>query len=125
MKVDLEKRFTERSESEIKSSKESIIESKALSNSKAKTSKRKSIKQMSSTEVVLPSKKLKIELHPEVFTTPRFLSPLDMLRLPLFEFPDASCANIISETTTVTERPSWPIVPYYSNPLLVDLLEKI
>ena len=125
MKVDLEKRYTERSESDVKSSKESIVESKAMSNSKAKPSKRKSSKQMSSTEVVLPSKKLKIELHPEVFTTPRFLSPLDMLRLPLFEFPDASCANIISQTTTVTERPSWPLIPYYSNPLLVDLLEKI
>merc|ERR1712228_12595 len=96
---------------------------------KKNPSKRKAAatKQNVKTIERLPSpKKLKLDINKEVFKQPFFELTLDLYRLPAFEMLKVpSISDLPPVQTPTIESFNWPLVPYYTNSLLVDLLNII
>jgi len=70
----------------------------------------------------IATKKFRIELSDDIRRT-LSVSPLDTLKMPLFEKILQQSKKEKPIVIESKENVSWPIVPYYSNPLLVDLLK--
>jgi len=94
---------------------------------KKNPSKRKAATKHVKTMERLPSpKKLKLDINKEVFKQPFFELTLDLYRLPAFEMLKVpSISDLPPVQTQTTESSNWPLVPYYTNSLLVDLLNII
>ena len=125
VKLDLEAKLAEK-KTEISGSK---LKRRPRSNKK-KNMKRKAM-EGALVKVKSPEKKLKLEINRDLikYKEAQFIFPLDMIRLPSFDIledPILERQRMV-ETQRVNSYKSqnWPIVPFFKNQLLVDLLEII
>ena len=125
VKLDLEAKLAEK-KTEISGSK---LKRRPRSNKK-KNMKRKAM-EGALVKVKSPEKKLKLEINRDLikYQEAQFIFPLDMIRLPSFDIledPILKRQRMV-ETQRINSYKShnWPIVPFYKNQLLVDLLEII
>ena len=72
-----------------------------------------------------PGKKLKLEINRELIKCKdsQFIFPLDMIRLPSFVRDPILRRMVETEKEKASKLQNWPIVPFFRNQLLVDLLE--
>ena len=92
-----------------------------------KNNKKRKTNEVSQDKLPSPEKKLKLDFNRDLLKAKqaRFIFPLDMIRLPLFEIPEDPFLKRMRDTEKekAYKSQNWPIVPYFRNQLLVDLLE--
>ena len=121
VKFDLEAKLAEK-KSEISGSK---LKRGPRSNKK-KNRKRKAI-EGALVKVNSPEKKLKLEINRDLikYKEAQIIFPLNMIRLPSLDILEDPILKRMVETEKACKSQNWPIVPFFKNQLLVDLLEII
>ena len=94
-----------------------------------KNNKKRKTNEVSQDKVPSPEKKLKLDINRDLIKPKeaRFIFPLDIIQLPFFEILEDPILKRMIETEkeNAYKSQNWPIVPYFRNQLLVDLLEII
>lgn len=121
VKLDLEAKLAEK-QTKISGSKQ-----KRGPRSRKKNSRKRKAVEGALVKVNSPEKKLKLEINRELIRCKdaQFIYPLDLIRLSSFVRDPILKRIVETEEEKASKSKNWPIVPFFKNQFLVDLLEII